>query len=284
MKSNNYINELKEHIGEKRDYLEIVGVVQKDKKARLLVKCICGNIREMTLSQFNNNAIHSCGCIGPRKGKDSPNYKHGLSRTRIYNVYRNIWNRCYNPHDVSYMNYGGRGITICDEWLGENGPITFSEWAYKEGYDSLAKRGECTVDRINVNKGYSPDNCRLVPMITQSNNKTNNRIFEIDGVCKTLSEWCREYQVDCVQTVWGRVRRGMDIKTALTKPRQKKKCEMTEEELEERRLHRQEMNKQWRDSHKDQIQKSRKKWIENNPEKNIESKKKYAEKKKAESR
>lgn len=282
MKSNNYINELKKHIGEKRDYFEVVDVVKRGNKSRLIVKCICGNTREMTLSQFKNKSIHSCGCIGPKKGKESPNYKHGLSRTRIYNVYRNIWNRCYNPDDVSYTNYGGRGITICDDWLGENGAVAFSQWAYNEGYDDLAKRGECTVDRIDVNNGYSPDNCRLVSMTIQSNNKTNNRLFEIDGVYKTLSEWCREYEVDCVQTIWGRISRGMDVKTALITPMRKKVVDMTEEELEKRRLHRKEMNKKWRDSHKEQIQKSRKKWIENNPEKNIESKKKYLEKKKLE--
>lgn len=280
MKSNNYIEELKKHIGEKRDYFQIIDVVQNGKKSRLVVKCVCGNTREMTLSQFNNKSVHSCGCVGAKKGKHSPNFKHGLSRTRIYGVYRDMWNRCYNKDDISYPNYGEKGIFICEEWLGNDGPVLFSKWAYENGYDELAKRGDCTVDRIDVMKEYSPDNCRLVSMKIQNNNKNNNRVFEIDGEYKTLSEWCRYYNIECVQTVWGRIQRGMDVKTALTKPMKKRLSEMTELELEERRLHRKEMDRKWREEHKEQIQKSRRKWIENNPEKNRESKRKYEEKKK----
>lgn len=236
----------------------------------------------MTLSQFNNKEVHSCGCVGPKKGKDSPNFKHGMSRTRIYNVYRDMYNRCYNSEDVSFPNYGARGVKVCEEWLGDNGVSNFCEWAYANGYDKKAKRGDCTLDRIDVNGNYEPDNCRWETAKTQSNNKTNNLYYEIDGVTKTLSEWCEKYGISCVQTVYGRLKRGMDIKTALTKPLRKKLSEMTEEELEERKLHRLEMDRKWREEHKEQIQKSREKWIKNNPDKNRESKRKYEEKKKME--
>lgn len=259
-----YVDELRKEIGRRKDHLEVIDVKQYKRKGRLVVRCDCGKIKEMMLSQFNSPTVHSCGCVGVKKGKESPSYKHGMTRTRIYIVYKDMINRCYYPNDVSYPNYGAKGITVCHEWLGENGMKNFAEWSYANGYDETAKRGDCTIDRIEVDKGYSPDNCRWVSMTVQSNNKSNNRYFEIDGVTKTLSEWCREYGISCVQTVYGRIERGMDIKTALTKPLRKKVSEMTEEELEERKRHRLEMDRKWRAEHKEQIQASRDKWNKKN--------------------
>lgn len=275
-----YIDELRKEIGKRKDYLEIIDVKQYGRKGRVVVKCDCGTIKEMTLSRFNNPSVHSCGCIGVPKGKDSPNYKHGMSRTRIFNVYRDMINRCYNHNDVSYIHYGARGVTVCDEWLGDKGVKEFCEWSYKNGYDENAPRGQCTLDRIDHNGDYRPENCRWVSMSVQANNKRNNNYHTIDGVTKTLSEWCREYGNVCVQSVRRRIENGMDIKTALTKPMQKKVSEMTEEELAERKRKALERDRKWRLEHKEQVQASRRKWIENNPEKNIQSKRRYEEKKK----
>lgn len=207
------------------------------------------------------------------------NKKHGLSRTRIYGVYRDMYNRCCNEKDISYSFYGERGISICDDWIGEDGFLVFRKWAYENGYNENAKRGECTLDRIDPNGNYCPENCRWVDSITQQNNKRNNIYYTIDGVTKTLSEWCRDYENLCVQSVYERLKRGMDIKTALTKPMMKKSSNMTEEELLERKRKALERDRKWRTEHKEQVQASRRKWIENNPEKNIQSKRKYEEKK-----
>lgn len=277
-----YADELRKEIGKRKDHLEIVGVKQYGRKCRVVVKCDCGTVREMTLSQFNNPDKHSCGCVGVLKGIESPYYKHGMSRTRIYIIYRDMYNRCYNKEDISYPNYGAKGIKIFDEWLGEMGAKNFADWAYANGYNKNAKRGECTIDRIEPSGDYCPENCRWADYQTQANNKGNNRYFEIDGVTKTLSEWCREYGGLCPQSVWGRVKNGMDIKTALTKPMQKKKANMTQQEIKERKQHRLESDRKWRAEHKQQVQASRDKWKRNNPEKDRESKRKYEEKKKLE--
>ena len=278
-----YIDELRKEIGRRKNYLEIIDVKQYRRRGRVVVRCDCGTIKEMTLSRFENTSVHSCGCVGVAKGKDSPYFKHGMSRTRIFNVYRDMYNRCYNPSDISYDNYGARGINICDEWLGDDGVVKFKEWAYANGYDENAKRGNCTLDRIEVDKGYSPANCRWVSMDIQANNKRNNNYFEIDGVTKTLSEWCREYGNVCVQSVYRRVKNGMDIKTALTKPMQKRAKDMSEEELAERKRKRLESDRKWREEHKEQVRASRRKWVDNNSEKYKESKRKYEEKKMLES-
>lgn len=118
--------------------------------------------------------------------------------SRLSSIYRTMKNRCYNPKSYNYQNYGGRGITICEEWLNNEfvkgeigrkskGFVAFREWATDNGYtDNL------TLDRIDVNKGYSPENCRWVTMKVQSNNTRRNRIITYKGKSQTLAQWCDE--------------------------------------------------------------------------------------------
>jgi hypothetical protein len=92
--------------------------------------------------------------------------------------------RCYNENHSSYKRYGGRGITVCDEW--KNDFVEFRNWAINNGYkDGL------TLDRINNNGDYEPSNCRWATLLEQANNKSNNRYITYDGETKTYSEWCR---------------------------------------------------------------------------------------------
>lgn len=104
------------------------------------------------------------------------NSKHKLCENRLYNIFRNMKQRCYNPKTINYKNYGGKGITICEEWLDEKtGFINFYNWSVKNGYNE-----NLTIDRINVNGNYEPNNCQW---ITKSENSGKDKIF-----FKTLNE------------------------------------------------------------------------------------------------
>ena len=101
-------------------------------------------------------------------------------------VWLEMRQRCKNPKHHSYKNYGGRGIEVCKEW---DSYKTFRDWAAMTGYNANAKRGECTLDRIDPNGNYEPLNCRWVSMRVQQNNRRNNHYITVNGITRTLAEW-----------------------------------------------------------------------------------------------
>lgn len=131
-------------------------------------RCDCGNIKVIPANCLKSGTIKSCGCLKTKRNK---NYftTHNGSKERLYQVWCDIKKRCYNSNFKQFKDYGGRGIKVCDEWL--NDYDTFRKWAFDNGYEPNAKFGDCTIDRINVNGNYSPENCRFVSMKVQNNNK-----------------------------------------------------------------------------------------------------------------
>lgn len=183
-------------------------------------ECECGNRTAVRATSLLGGHTQSCGCLWQEAIRDRY-LTHGMNDTRLHKVWRGMKTRCYNPNADSYKNYGGRGITICDEWLGENGFQNFYDWAMANGYNPEAKRGECTIDRIDNDRGYSPDNCRWVSMVTQIKNQRKpikkgrtTIYYEIDGETHSISEWCKIYDLQYM-TVYNRIRRGWNYRTAL---------------------------------------------------------------------
>lgn len=152
-------------------------------------KCDCGKDCIVLAQNLKKGHTTSCGCYR-EEIRPKQQLKHGYRHTRIYGVYGKLKDRCTNPDNPSYERYGGRGITICDEWA--NDPKAFCEWAYSNGYREDAEYGECTIDRIDNDKGYSPDNCRIATEKTQANNRRSNLLIEHNGETKTLAQW-RDY-------------------------------------------------------------------------------------------
>lgn len=150
-------------------------------------ECDCGKIIDIPGNYLTKKkGTKSCGCLAK---------PHGMFGTRIYGVWRSMKERCYVESNISYPNYGGRGIKVCPEWQEF---IPFMEWSYANGYDENAKRGECTIDRIDVNGDYCPENCRWVSMSVQANNKTDNVYMEYNGIVDTLSNHARNVGISPV--------------------------------------------------------------------------------------
>lgn len=154
-------------------------------------KCDCGNYIKANANKLKNGLQQSCGCLKEEMKYDIGNvnkkYKH--SNKRLYGIYKAMLYRCYDERCREYHNYGGRGIKVCNEWLGDFGYDVFAEWAIGSGYDFSAKHGECTLDRTDVNKHYSPDNCRWITNKQQQSNKRVCRKYEYNGEVHGIAEW-----------------------------------------------------------------------------------------------
>ena len=181
---------------------------------RWLCKCDCGKECIVHSSSLKSGNTKSCGCYRIENAKKlysgvRQNDKH------LYAVWSGIKQRCRNSNNKSYCNYGGRGIKICDEWADNYEP--FYNWAMRSGY-----RSGLEIDRIDCNGDYCESNCRFVQRETQANNKRNVMLYTINGVTKTLPQWCREYNQD-YYTVRQRVYKlGWNIEDALVLPKNTK--------------------------------------------------------------
>lgn len=182
-----------------------------------LFRCDCGREVEIVASNVRNgHHTQSCGCL-QRETIKAIATKHGGEKTRLYKIFRDMVNRCYDKKDKGYHNYGGRGIVICDVWKNDYGK--FMKWAYANGYDENAPRGKYTIDRIDVNGNYEPSNCRWVDMKTQCNNTRFNLRYIVYGEDLTLKQIAEKYNVN-YHTLYGRVRLlGWDIYDALNLPK-----------------------------------------------------------------
>lgn len=153
--------------------------------------CDCGNTVIVQTSHLKSGHTKSCGCIKNERIKFL-NYKNGMAKSRLNRIYRNMINRCYNENLKMYKYYGGRGIIVCDDWLVKNnGFVNFCNWALSNGYGE-----NLTLDRIDNDGNYTPQNCHFVDKYSQANNKRNNIIIELNGERGTIGELARKYNID----------------------------------------------------------------------------------------
>ena len=201
----------KDLTGEKFNYLTVIEYVgQRNKRTMWRCRCDCGNEVIVDTNSLKSGNTTACGC---RQSLGwGQNRTHGMSKTRIYSEWQCMKRRCLNENDTYYQNYGGRGITVCDKWLGDHGFENFYDWSMSNGYTD-----DLTIDRIDNDKGYSPDNCRWVDRFIQMNNQRGNRIIEHNGRKQTLTMWAREYGLK-PRIVSSRLKYGWNFEDALNIP------------------------------------------------------------------
>ena len=179
-----------------------------------LCQCECGNKTIVRSVQLLNGRTKSCGCL-QREIAHNINKTHGLRNTKLYKKWLDIKKRCYNPNQRFYYCYGARGIGMCDEW--RNDFKTLYDWAITNGYDEKAKIYECTIDRIDVNKDYSPENCRWVNQKIQNRNSRHCRLITYNNETHCLTEWA-EITGLSANKIRRRLNRNWSIERALNTP------------------------------------------------------------------
>ena len=159
-------------------------------------KCECGNVVSVRGTFLKSGSVRSCGCLGAETLKEMLTV-HGDSKTRLYKIWAGIKERCYNANNKCYKEYGGRGILMCDEW--KNDYVIFKEWAYANGYYEDVNKEPCSIDRIDNNGNYCPNNCRWVNRKVQQNNTRHNHYIEYNNETHTIAEWADIYKIDYKQ-------------------------------------------------------------------------------------
>lgn len=181
----------------------------KNNHKRWLCRCECGKDTIVLENDLVTGRTKSCGCYYADTRKTAAK-THGESRTRLFRIWVSMRNRCEKEYYQDYKYYGGRGITVCDEW---NDYEVFASWANENGYAD-----DLSIDRIDVNKGYSPDNCRWADAITQANNTRRNRMISYNGETKSLAMWARQYDLP-QKLVRKRLENGWSVERTLNTPK-----------------------------------------------------------------
>ena len=167
----------------------------KSQYAQWVCQCDCGNKKICTTGDLNiagNNA--SCGCFTKKlrsKNAKKTHTIHGGTNTRLFSIWSCMKERCSNPNKFGYDRYGGRGISVCNEWTNNDGFINFRKWAQNNGY-----KNNLSIDRIDNNGDYCPENCRWATNKEQQRNTKNNTIIKYNGEEKCVAEWAEQFNLN----------------------------------------------------------------------------------------
>lgn len=189
----------------------VIEQAEKDRSGeiRYLCKCDCGNERVIRRTSLTTGNSKSCGCFS-RDVATRRNTKHGGANSRLYRIWAGIIQRCCNDRKrYEWEKYGGRGIRVCDEWKQYE---AFKSWAINNGYSD-----DLSIDRIDPNGNYCPENCRWATSYQQANNKRTSKFITYNGKTATVREFADEYKIpySCLYT---RLRNGWSVEKSLNEP------------------------------------------------------------------
>lgn len=189
-------------IGQKFGKLTVIDIV-KDKRNTYVCKCECGKIDVLVASRLKQRK--SCGCYEKENLKiiSKSALTHGKTNTRMYGIWCGMKDRCFNPNVCQWEYYGGRGITVCDEW--KHDFQAFYDWSMAHGYEE-----HLSIDRIDVNGNYEPSNCRWITLDEQKRNRRDTVYIMEDGVKVPISVICEKYGI-YKTFVWRKVKAGWEL-------------------------------------------------------------------------
>lgn len=178
--------------GKRHERLTVISK-SKNGRSRYICKCDCGNVIELPAHRFFD--YKSCGCLEKENKTQLTKYTrtHGMTETKLYKAWCGIKARCNNPNTPHYERYGGRGISVCDEWM--NSFEDFRDWAFSAGYQENDSCKKLSIDRINPNGNYEPSNCRWITQKEQSRNRENSRYISVNHEMIPLEQFAEEEKI-----------------------------------------------------------------------------------------
>lgn len=190
------------------------GIKRKRKYRYLECVCKCGKVKWVNEHSLVYSKTKSCGCL--QKESTKIHLKHGMSGSRIYKIWHGMKERCTNSKDYRYRQYGAKGISVCDEWMDDNGFENFYEWSIENGYEE-----NLTIDRIDSKGNYTPENCRWANYVVQNNNTSRNHIIKCNGETHSIGEWSKILNMN-YNTLNKRIYSGIPVEIAFINKKFKK--------------------------------------------------------------
>lgn len=187
----------------------------KNRATQWLCKCECGKKTIVSVGDLRSGHTKSCGCLHQEIiNHGRAHFKHGMEGTIFYSKWAGMKRRCLNKNDKKYFRYGGRGIIVCDKWLKFN---NFRDDMYQSYLEHFKQYGKNTsIDRINNNGNYEPNNCKWSTQKEQTNNMRKNIFITYMGTTLTMKQWSEKLNI-CNTTLWNRLNKShWSIKKSLT--------------------------------------------------------------------
>ena len=184
------------------------------KETRWKCICDCGTIHETNTHELRRGSTKSCGCLNRDQAKENikKTITHGMTNHRFYGTWYQMNNRCYNPNNQRFKSYGKRGISVCDEW--KDDPTAFLSWC--DSQEPIPDR--YTIDRINNDGNYCPENCRFVSYAEQMRGTSRNVLVDCEGETLCFTDYVKKYNIVSVEIARRRLSRGWDLKEAALTP------------------------------------------------------------------